>query len=362
MPAAAPQSAQTPHRKAGAHASNALCRGRSRDVLRRLGRACLDLARRRASASPLRPRRRPLRRRPAPRRRPRRRGRHRRQGAGLGHRVVRRGSADRRPRPDDQDGGRLRRHAAPARRRRGRRRRSGGRGAGGRHDRHQPRRAHDLAARPPRDSRRRGRAGLRRSAVAAAAETHAVARSGAGTAGAGSGSGARSAVVARRAGRARVRARAAARGAARRAGARARRRRAGSRGAHRRDSCCNAETDAGARRALSPSAGRRHGAAEPRRGRAGYLRRRQRRRRRRGGHDRACAGHPRCGRTLRQASGTPRCVGRGAAARRAAAAVPGRLGGRAGGRSTAGFSGAAVGAAATPVGARRDCFVRDAET
>ena len=145
------------HTEAGAHATNALGRGRARDARRRTGRARLDVAGRRSGPPPVLARLGSVRRRAAPRRRHRRRSRNRGPRAGGRGRRLRRLVAAGRTRRHDPDGRRLLGHAAPAR---GDARRARGGGRGGR------RRRPERPERRPgerRASRPSGRQGLRRA-------------------------------------------------------------------------------------------------------------------------------------------------------------------------------------------------------
>jgi hypothetical protein len=178
-------------RKQVGDAPIASCRGdvRGRPCVpgRRVRRARLDVAGRRADPADVLREFRPVRGRPAPRRRHRSGDRPHRARACERHRLVRRLRSRRGPRGHDHDRRRLRGDVAPARRNQRRPRRRGRGGSGGRHRRREQRCGHPAAARPPRRSRRGRPEWIRRPARAAACTTDRTA-SGARAAGACAGS------------------------------------------------------------------------------------------------------------------------------------------------------------------------------
>jgi hypothetical protein len=198
--------------EAGAHATNALCRGRARDARRRTGCARLDLAGGRSRPASVLDGPGSVRRRSASRHRHRRAHGNRGSRAGERSRLVRGHAPAGRSCDDDPDDRRLCGHAAAARRDAGRtgRRGRGGRSRGPQRPECRPR--EHRAPRSPGSAARRRPGGLRRSprAVAgagSAAGPRAGARAGArargrrdgagpsgATGGAGRGAGARRAV------------------------------------------------------------------------------------------------------------------------------------------------------------------------
>jgi len=141
------------------------------------------VARGRRCSSTVRPRAGRLRGRTAPRYRHRRPGRLGGEGAGGGRRQLRRVAADLRPRRDDPDGRRLRRHARPSRHDRGREGHHRRRRRHRRHDRRERHARAGRAERPPRDQAGSRGGGIRRPARASSPESGTVARSDADTRG-----------------------------------------------------------------------------------------------------------------------------------------------------------------------------------